>query len=64
MARKYESTIGRSKVRKSLTEPAVTDTEDVDLGSLKKDDLVALAEEREVDSSGTKDELVARLQEA
>lgn len=33
-----------------------------DLSKLKKDDLVALAEERGLDTTGTKDDLIARLE--
>lgn len=40
-----------------------SDAEDVDYTDLKKDELIALAEERGVDSSGTKAEIIARLEE-
>lgn len=38
------------------------DEEEVDYSDLKKDELVALADERGVDSSGTKAEIIERLQ--
>lgn len=39
-------------------------TPEPDLESLKKAELVALAEERDIDTSGTKADLVERLEEA
>jgi hypothetical protein len=36
-------------------------TADVNLDELKKDELVALAEERGIDSSGNKPDIIARL---
>jgi hypothetical protein len=48
--------IGRRLVRVAREEPKPA------LGSLKKDELVALAEERGVDTSGTKAEIVDRLE--
>ena len=40
----------------------VDDDEEVDYHSMKKDELVALAEERDLDSSGTKAEIIERLE--
>jgi hypothetical protein len=39
-------------------------TADVNLDELKKDELVALAEERGIDSSGNKPDIIARLKGA
>jgi hypothetical protein len=39
-------------------------TADVNLDELKKDELVALAEERGIDSSGNKPDIIARLRGA
>lgn len=44
------------------TEGDDDDDEEVDYSDLKKDELVALADERGVDSSGTKAEIIARLE--
>lgn len=65
MARKYKNIIGASPApkRTALTEPAVTDTDDVDLDKLTKDQLIELADERGVDSSGTKADIIGRLTE-
>jgi hypothetical protein len=39
-------------------------TADVNLDELKKDELVALAEERGIDSSGNKPDIIARLKDS
>ena len=41
---------------------AAADEPEQDLTALKKDELVALADERGVDSSGTKAEIIERLE--
>ena len=41
---------------------AAQDGDDSDLGKLKKDELVSLAEERGIDSIGTKAEIIERLE--
>jgi len=45
-------------VEEAVEEP---ETEEVDLSSMLKDDLIALAEERGLDTSGTKADLIERL---
>lgn len=37
------------------------DDDEIDLSTLKKDELIALAEERDLDTSGTKAELIERI---
>ncbi len=50
---------GRGLVARPMTESATTDLED-----LRKAELVELAESQGLDSSGTKADIIARIQEA
>jgi hypothetical protein len=54
--------IRRRPVRYRATARATEPVAEADLSSLKKDELVAEAEKRGVDSSGTKAEIIERLE--
>lgn len=63
-ARRTVSASGTDVAAEPVAETASEPTDPTDFSSLKKDELVAAAEKRDIDASGTKADIIERLEQA